>query len=79
MEQLLRDKFRRHKELRERLKITGSRELWNSYEEETPSNLFWGVVKGKGQNQLGRMLEQIRYDIRHQLELKKWIMTNFKL
>lgn len=44
MEQLLRDKFRRNKDLRERLKVTGSRELWNSYEEESPSNLFWGMV-----------------------------------
>lgn len=57
MESLLRDKFRRHKELRERLKATGSRDLWNSYQEDTPSNIFWGMVKEKGQNQLGRMLE----------------------
>ena len=48
MEQLLRDKFRRHRDLRDRLKATGSREIWNSYEEETPSNVFWGVVLGKG-------------------------------
>jgi predicted NAD-dependent protein-ADP-ribosyltransferase YbiA (DUF1768 family) len=61
MESLQRDKFRRHKDLRERLRVTGSRELWNSYEEESYSNLFWGKVKGKGQNQLGRILEQIRY------------------
>jgi predicted NAD-dependent protein-ADP-ribosyltransferase YbiA (DUF1768 family) len=48
MEQILRDKFRRSKDLRERLKATGSRELWNSYEEETVSNLFWGKVGSKG-------------------------------
>jgi hypothetical protein len=50
MEALLRDKFRRYKDFRERLRATGSRELWNSYEEQTPSNVFWGMVKGKGQN-----------------------------
>jgi predicted NAD-dependent protein-ADP-ribosyltransferase YbiA (DUF1768 family) len=46
----VRDKFRRHKDLRERLKATGSRELCNSYEEATPSNMYWGMVDGKGQN-----------------------------
>jgi len=44
----LRDKFRRSKDLRERLKATNSRELWNSYDEETVSNLFWGKVGNKG-------------------------------
>lgn len=78
MEQLLRDKFRRYRDFRERLTATGTRELCNSYEENTVSNMFWGVVKGKGQNRIGRLLEQIRYDIQHNMELKKWIMTNFK-
>jgi predicted NAD-dependent protein-ADP-ribosyltransferase YbiA (DUF1768 family) len=57
MEQILRDKFRRYRDFRERLTATGTRELMNSYDDETPSNLFWGVVKGKGQNRIGRILE----------------------
>jgi predicted NAD-dependent protein-ADP-ribosyltransferase YbiA (DUF1768 family) len=54
---LVRDKFRRHKDLRDRLKATGTRELFNTYQDMTVSNIFWGVVDNKGQNQLGRILE----------------------
>ena len=50
MELLLRDKFRRNKDLRERLKATGDRELVNTYPDYSVSNIFWGVVGGKGQN-----------------------------
>ena len=42
MELLLRDKFRRNRDLRERLKLTGERVLINSYDDSSPSNLFWG-------------------------------------
>ena len=44
---LTRDKFRRHNELREKLKATEKRELINTFEEMTTSNIFWGVVDGK--------------------------------
>ena len=48
MEQLLRDKFRRNTDLRDKLKATEKRELINSYEDATVSNMFWGVVDGEG-------------------------------
>ena len=63
MEQLLRDKFRRCKDLQDKLRLTLGRELLMTYEEEKKNNLYWGVVKGKGQNQLGRILMKIRNDI----------------
>jgi len=79
MEAIVRDKFRRNKDLRERLKATGNRELANTYSDATVSNIYWGIVEGKGQNQLGRLLEQIRNDIIHSMELEKWLYMVFSL
>lgn len=79
MERLVRDKFRRSKELQEKLKATENRDLIMSYEDETSGNLFWGMVKEKGQNQLGRILMKIREDINNNKEIINWIMTNFNL
>ena len=42
MEQLVRDKIRRSRELQEKLKATSPRELIMTYEDECPGNLFWG-------------------------------------
>ena len=55
MERIIRDKFRRHRDLREKLKKTGDRDLVNSFGQESSANLFWGMVDGKGQNQLGKL------------------------
>ena len=79
MEQLIRDKFRRSKELQEKLKATGSREIVMTYEEETVANTFWGAIKSKGQNQLGRILMKIREDIKENNELLNWITMSFDL
>ena len=79
MEAIVRDKFRRNKDLRERLKATGERELSNTYSDATVSNIFWGIVEGKGQNQLGRLLEQIRNDCFQNMELEKWLYMVFSL
>jgi predicted NAD-dependent protein-ADP-ribosyltransferase YbiA (DUF1768 family)/pSer/pThr/pTyr-binding forkhead associated (FHA) protein len=79
MEQLNRDKFRRYPDLRNKLKDTGKKELINTYSESTPSNLFWGVVKGKGQNKLGMILEAIREDINSDSELEKWLFCTFNV
>lgn len=79
MEAIVRDKFRRNRDLRERLKATGDRELANTYSDATISNIFWGIVEGKGQNQLGRLLEQIRNDCFQNLELEKWLYMVFPL
>ena len=79
MESLVRDKFRRNKELRERLIATGTRELINTYNDATISNIYWGVVDGKGQNQLGRLLEQVRNDCIQNMEMEKWLYMVFEL
>ena len=79
MEHLIRDKFRRSKELQEKLKATGTREIVMTYEEETVANTFWGAVKNKGQNQLGRILMKIREDIKENNELLNWITMSFNL
>lgn len=86
MEQLLRDKFRRSKELQEKLRTTEHRELVMTYQEEKKNNLYWGVVKGKGQNQLGRILMRIRDDLiqdkvltPNPVEILNWVNTSFKL
>lgn len=73
METLLRDKFRRHRDLRKKLANTGRRELVNSYDDATVSNLFWGVVNKQGQNQLGIILSTIRVDIQSNKDLDKWV------
>ena len=48
MEKILRDKFIRHKDLRNNLYNTENLELINKFENESSSNLFWGKVKDKG-------------------------------
>jgi predicted NAD-dependent protein-ADP-ribosyltransferase YbiA (DUF1768 family)/RNA recognition motif-containing protein len=79
MEKLIRDKFRRSKELLEKLKATSPRELIMTYEEESSANLFWGCVKERGQNQLGRIIMKIRNDIIENNELYNWISNCFDL
>ncbi len=61
MEALLRDKFRRHKQLRAQLLATGSQPL---VYENAHNDQFWGVSKGKGTNHLGKLLEKVRADER---------------
>lgn len=51
----------------------------NRYSDDSTSNLFWGFVGTKGENQLGRILERIRSDINDNSDLKKWMQTKFKL
>ena len=48
MEKCVRDKFRRHKILRDKLAATEDRELINTFDDLSISNLYWGVVGGKG-------------------------------
>lgn len=37
------------------------------------------MVAGKGQNQLGRLLDQIRTDIQNNEDLEKWLLMSFRL
>lgn len=82
MERIQRDKFRRSEELRRLLKETGSREIaWRNSEGES----FWGLVPGpqgqglEGQNQLGKILMDIRKAIQDGQELEKWLQVNCEL
>jgi len=75
METLIRDKFRRKRDLREKLASTANRELVHVTSDDT----FWGTVNGKGQNQLGRILEQVRKDVIEDSELIHWLFFAFQL
>jgi predicted NAD-dependent protein-ADP-ribosyltransferase YbiA (DUF1768 family)/pSer/pThr/pTyr-binding forkhead associated (FHA) protein len=79
MEKLLRDKFLRNKDLREKLLETGLRNLLNSYNDKTVSNLFWGCVGSEGENHLGHLLMEIRKDIQSEKDLEKWISSQIRL
>lgn len=61
MEDLVRQKFSKSKDLKERLLATG-----DSYLEETNTwnDTFWGVCKGKGHNHLGKILMKIREELK---------------
>ena len=75
MEALLRDKFRRRRDFRDKLVATGNRDLVNM----TKDDKFWGMVNGKGQNQLGRLVEQIRKSIMEDVEVENWLFFTFSL
>jgi len=64
MEEILRDKFTRNSDLRNKLLETGSK-----YLEETNywGDTFWGVCEGKGKNVLGELLMKIRKELQNGL------------
>jgi len=75
MEHIQRDKFRRSDDFRKRLKDTGDRELvW-----ENTEDAFWGSERGKGQNQLGRVLMDVRSSVIDGTELDMWLFVNCEL
>ncbi|CBZ50783.1 putative RNA recognition motif-containing protein [Neospora caninum Liverpool] len=70
LEHIQRDKFRRHADLREKLRNTGGRELvWLNN-----GDSFFGQVGNRGQNHLGRILMEIRTNINEDTELESWIV-----
>eukprot|EP00928_Gymnodinium_smaydae_P079462 TRINITY_DN63384_c0_g1_i1.p1 TRINITY_DN63384_c0_g1~~TRINITY_DN63384_c0_g1_i1.p1 ORF type:complete len:672 (+),score=197.76 TRINITY_DN63384_c0_g1_i1:58-2073(+) len=70
IERIQRDKFRRSADFRKQLQDTGDRELvW-----ENDSDAFFGSVRGKGQNQLGRVLMDIRTSIQNGTEFDMWLV-----
>jgi len=60
MEELVRLKFTTHANLREQLLATGDAEL---VEGNNWNDRFWGVCRGKGQNQLGLILMKVRSEL----------------
>jgi ribA/ribD-fused uncharacterized protein len=63
MEELLREKFS-IPSLKEKLLNTGSQEL---VEGNHWGDVYWGVCRGSGQNQLGKLLMKIRQEINHEI------------
>ena len=65
MKDIVRDKFTRHKRLRTALLETGTTKL---IEGNTWGDLYWGanLSTGVGRNQLGRILMQIRDELRNE-------------
>ena len=62
MKDLVSQKFTNHQDLKENLLATG-----DSYLEETNtwSDFFWGVCKGKGENHLGKILMEVREELKN--------------
>ena len=85
MESLTRDKFRRDRELREKLKATNTRCLVNNLQGDSrmggvndplySEKIFWGVVNLKGENKLGEILEKVRFSIVDDCEIEEWIKS----
>lgn len=44
MEKIMRDKFRRSRDMRERLAATQNREIINLLNDKNEDNLYWGMV-----------------------------------
>jgi len=60
MEDLVRLKFTIHADLRAKLLATGDAEL---VEGNNWNDRFWGVCRGKGENQLGKILMKVRSEL----------------
>lgn len=70
MEKILRDKFRRSRDLRDRLAATQNREIIHTVTDKSEDSLFWGTLnKTQGQNMLGKLLEKVRQSIHDESEL----------
>eukprot|EP00347_Sterkiella_histriomuscorum_P005853 403355024 len=79
MEKIQRDKFRRSRDLRERLAATQNREIINHLTDKNDENLFWGMVNKQGQNNLGKILERVRQSVYDESEMEQWMQNNFNL
>jgi len=61
MEDCVKDKFTRNEDLKQRLLDTGDKEL---VEGNTWNDTYWGVCRGRGKNVLGKILMNIREELR---------------
>lgn len=64
MREVLRAKFAQHEDLRHLLLSTGSARLVESCKTDNLVNRTWGEVNGKGKNMLGRLLMEVRDELR---------------
>jgi len=70
MRRVLRAKYQQHEDLRRLLLSTGDARLVESANTNNAVNRLWGEVNGKGQNMLGKLLMEIRAELR-QLETRE--------
>jgi ribA/ribD-fused uncharacterized protein len=70
MRRVLLAKYQQHEDLRRLLLSTGEARLVESAKTNNAVNRLWGEVNGKGQNMLGKLLMEIRAELR-QLEAKE--------
>lgn len=64
MKSILRAKFSQHPDLRELLLSTGDRRLVETATVDSAVNRLWGEVNGVGQNMLGKLLMEVRTELR---------------
>ena len=64
MRAVLRSKFTQHPDLSSLLLSTDNARLVEAAHADTSTNRFWGEVKGKGRNMLGRLLMDLRAELR---------------
>lgn len=64
MRSVLRAKFTQHADLAELLLSTGEARLVESGTVNNAVNRLWGEVQGRGENMLGKMLMELRSDLR---------------
>lgn len=70
MRNVLRAKFTQHSDLAELLLSTGHARLVEAPTTDSPVNRTWGEVKGIGENMLGRLLMEIREELRSSTSTK---------
>ncbi len=64
MRDVLRAKFTQHDDLRELLLATGDARLVEAATVDNPVNRTWGEVNGVGKNMLGKLLMEVREELR---------------
>lgn len=78
MMKLNRDKFKRNKDLGLKFLATQARQLINCYEKGGDAEAFWGMILNNGKydglNTLGKIVTQIREDMRKGSDSRKWIL-----
>jgi ribA/ribD-fused uncharacterized protein len=71
MRAVLKAKFSQHDPLRQMLFDTGSRRLVEAGTTNNAVNRFWGEVSGKGVNTLGKLLMELREELRKE-KIDEW-------
>jgi ribA/ribD-fused uncharacterized protein len=71
MRRVLFAKYRQHEDLRILLLSTAQARLVESAKTNNPVNRLWGEVNGKGENMLGKLLMEVRAELRKELDEQK--------